>query len=146
MKKRIWFLLFTLSLSGGSVYAQLRQGTIMIHAGADAYKTDNDPLKIADKAQLGAEINFFVATQLPLNAGVEIQSKGNTALTLGLRYYLAKPVFLRFRGFLSKETDVALGIGYSRFFTSRWALEVLGDYYFQGKNLGLRVGISRFFR
>ena len=43
MKKKEYGFSFTfISLSGGSTYAQLRQSTIMIHAGADAYKTDNE--------------------------------------------------------------------------------------------------------
>ena len=145
--KKFWIFLFAIGcLTTSKSFAQLRQGTMMIHAGLDAFKTDNDPFKVGQKAQIGAEFNYFIVGRLPLNAGVEIQTQGTTALTLGLRYYIIKPIFLRFRGFLSKDTDVALGFGYSYFFNSKWAIEGIGDYYFKGGDLGLRVGFSRFFR
>ena len=115
----------------------------LVNFGIDIYKTDNrNPVKFVDKAQLSAELNYFLIRQLSLTVGVEAWTDQGIFFIPGARFYPVDPFFLRFRPLLGKDVDYALGFGYGRQLTGPWRLEVMTDYYFEYSDLALRVGVG----
>ena len=139
-------LLVLLSLSlciGSAAYAQ-SSNNIMIGGGLDLFKTDNNG--IGEKAQIGLELNYFVVSKMALTGGVDFWNPGPTNLILGMRFYPVKPLFLRFRGLIRDNSDLSLGMGYSHALNKNWRLEGSGDYYFNQREFGLRMGVAYIFR
>lgn len=139
MKRFFCLVIFSSLFAISSTQAQY-----LINFGIDAYKTDNhDPFEVADKAQFGAELNYFLIRQLALTAGVEYWTRQKRLSVIpGMRLYPIDPVFIRFRPLISGEVDFAAGVGYARRLTDTWRLEVIGDYYFENNRAALRVGVG----
>ncbi|MCC5919820.1 MAG: hypothetical protein LAT68_00995 [Cyclobacteriaceae bacterium] len=137
--KKIFFIAITLVL----INTQFSKAQLLIGGGLDLIKTDINA--IADKIQLGVEANYFVVSQLSLTGGLEVWSETGPQIAIGFRYYPISNVFIRFRGLVLQDTDVAVGMGYSKGLTRHLRLEVMGDYYVQGGDLGVRLGLARMF-
>lgn len=142
MKKAI-ILLILLSLSGWAsqeVKAQQGEGTYLVSGSLDLVKTDLPG--VIRRYQFGTELNYFHWYFLSFSGGYEFNYNRSNHVTLGSRYYPADPVFIRVRGLVGKDSDLALGAGYSYNVTYRLRLEGMVDYYAISQVAGLRAGVS----
>jgi hypothetical protein len=98
--------------------------------------------KVLERAQLGAEINYFYLHHLSFSGGYEYNINHPNQVTAGLRYYPLEPVFLRARALLGNGADLAMGAGYTYNLNYRLRLEGMTDYYLQRQALGIRVGLA----
>ncbi|WP_226389604.1 hypothetical protein [Penaeicola halotolerans] len=140
MKKYILTTLLVILIISPAVFAQ-SSGSFLISSGLDVYKTDNTG--IADKVQFGLEGNYFVTSNFTFTGGVDFWSQGpNSSIIIGSRFYPIEPLFLRFRGLLRDNSDIALGAGYQVPISYRLRLEGMADYYMNQRELGLRIGLA----
>ena len=139
MKKLLTVIVVFAGLGLGFSQAQ-STGDWMFGAGLDVFKTDNEEL--FDKTQLGLEANYFLVRNFALTAGLDIWSQGPTYIVLGTRFYPINPVFIKFRGLIGDEAELALGMGYAKSLNRNWRAEVGGDYFFNQGELAIRVGIA----
>ena len=134
MKKAILLLSAILFFAVSESKAQWR-----LAAGVDLLSTpffENVP-----KYRFGAEAQYFAANSLALTGGLEFIEK-DLGGSLGLRYYPINPVFLRFRGILKADSDLALGMGYAIGLNSKWRLETMADYFAVSNGFALRLGVA----
>lgn len=94
------------------------------------------------KTQLGFEGNYFLISKFAVTGGYEVWSNSPNHVVLGGRFYPINPVFVRFRGLISNNADVSLGMGYSKGLTNSLRLEIGGDYFANAGDLALRVGLG----
>lgn len=134
----ILFLVFILKPETG--HSQQAEGSIMISGGGDLARTDAPG--VIRRYQLGAELNYFHFHFLSFSGGYEFNYNRSNHVTLGGRFYPADPVFIRARGLLGKNSDIALGAGYSHNLSYRLRLEGILDYYAVSNVAGLRVGLG----
>lgn len=142
MKKSSLLIVIVLLLGFTKSYAQ-STGSIMIGGGLDLLKSDNK--KIADKAQVGFEVNYFLLRNYSVTGGLEIWTQGNESLVLGMRWYPVENIFARFRGLIGNKSEVSLGAGYWRNIDDHWRFEGIADLYFQG-DIAFRAGVAYLFR
>lgn len=140
MKKFILLSLTLLMFVFSESKAQQGEGTIMISGAADVVRTDLPG--VIRRYQAGLEANYFLRYFLSISAGYEFNYINPNQVTLGSRVYLVDPVFVRARGLIGSQSDVALGIGYSRNLGYRFRLEGMVDYYTVTQAAGLRGGLS----
>jgi hypothetical protein len=69
------------------------------------------------KYRFGVEANYFVANSFALTGGLEFIEK-DLGGSVGFRYYPINPVFLRMRGILNDNSDLAIG-NHGRLFCSK---------------------------
>jgi len=112
----------------------------MVSGAADVIRTDLPG--VIQRYQAGVEANYFVRYFLSLSGGYEFNHNNPNQITLGSRLYFADPVFIRFRGLIGSQSDVALGVGYSHNLGYRFRLEGMVDYYAVTGAAALRGGIS----
>ncbi|MFK7952736.1 MAG: hypothetical protein AB8B73_07790 [Ekhidna sp.] len=93
------------------------------------------------KYQLGVEANYFMQSSFALTGGLEFIEK-DVAGSLGMRYYPIDPVFLRMRGILSADSDLALGMGYAIKLNKKWRVETMADYFAVSSNFAIRLGLG----
>jgi len=141
MKKLITLIIF-LSLTDGVAFSQSR-GSFMVGAGGDAIKTDIR--NFADKAQVGAELNYFLLRNFTVTGGFEYWSAQQASFVLGMRYYPVRNLFARFRGLIGVN-QVDLGAGYSYPLNKNWKLEGIGDFYFDSSEFAFRIGAAYLIR
>lgn len=108
-------------------------------AGIDVLSTpffENIP-----KYRFGAEAQYFMANRFALTGGLEFIEKdlGGSA---GFRFYPINPVFLRMRGILKDNSDLALGMGYAIGLNNNWRLETMADYFAVSSGFAMRVGLA----
>lgn len=127
-------------LNIGQLEAQQAGGSFLISTGVDLIRTDLN--KLLERAQFGAEINYFYLHQLSFSGGYEYNINNPNQVTAGLRYYPLEPVFLRARALLGNGADLGLGAGYTYNLSYRMRLEGMTDYYVQRKAIGIRVGLA----
>ncbi|HLU89466.1 MAG TPA: hypothetical protein VKZ51_06490 [Cyclobacteriaceae bacterium] len=120
--------------------AQQAAGSYLLSSGIDLGRTDAPG--VIRRYQWGAELNYFYLHSLSFTGGYEFNYNRPNHLVLGSRFYPLEPVFIRVRGMLGRESDVALGAGYSYNLSYRFRLEGMLDYYAVSKVAGLRVGIG----
>ncbi len=111
----------------------------LLSGGFDFIKTDNNGL--FKKSQIGLEANYFVIRHFAVGAGAEIWGHQKDSFVMGVRWYFNEHVFTRFRALIGAN-DASLGLGYAYPLTNNIRLEGIGDYYFSGRALGIRAGIS----
>lgn len=140
MKKILLLFIAITTLVITESKAQQGEGTFMISGAADAIRTDIPG--VIRRYQAGLEANYFLRYWLSASAGYEFNYDRPNHVTLGSRIYLVDPIFVRVRGLLGRDSDVALGIGYSRNLGYRFRLEGMVDYYAVTQVAGLRGGIS----
>jgi hypothetical protein len=132
--------LITLLLMTTVAYAHAQSsGTFIISAGGDFIKTDIR--NFADKAQIGAELNYYLLRNFTVSGGFEFWSAGRESLVLGMRFYPHPNIFTRFRGLIGAN-QVALGGGYSYPINKKFKLDGIGDFYFDSSEFAFRVAIS----
>ena len=129
-----------LLINTAKLQAQQAGGSFLVSAGMDLIRTDL--YKILERAQFGAEVNYFYRHHLSFSGGYEYNINHPNQVTAGLRYYPLEPVFLRARALLGNGADLGLGAGYTYNLTYRLRLEGITDYYIQRKALGVRVGLA----
>ncbi|MGJ3234301.1 hypothetical protein [Marivirga sp.] len=134
MKKFILLLSFMSLLAISELKAQWR-----LAAGIDVLSTpffENIP-----KYRFGAEAQYFMANRFALTGGLEFIEKdlGGSA---GFRFYPINPVFLRMRGILKENSDLALGMGYAIGLNNNWRLETMADYFAVSGGFAMRVGLA----
>jgi hypothetical protein len=133
--KKILFLFGLISLLAISESkAQWR-----LAAGIDVLSTpffENIP-----KYRFGVEAQYFMANRFALTGGLEFIEKdlGGSA---GFRFYPINPVFLRMRGILKDNSDLALGMGYAIGMGNNLRLETMADYFTVSSGFAVRVGLA----
>lgn len=138
--KCIVFIAGMCILNMGHLEAQQAGGSFLVSAGGDLIRTDLH--KILERAQFGAEVNYFYLHQLSFSGGYEYNINNPNQVTAGLRYYPLEPIFLRARALLGNGADLGIGGGYTYNLTYRLRLEGITDYYVQRGAVGVRVGLA----
>ena len=133
-------LLLLLFCDAISTYGQQAEGSYLVSGGMDLGRTDAPG--VIRRFQMGAELNYFYLHSLSFSGGYEFNYTRPNHLTLGTRFYPVEPIFLRIRGLIGSDSDIALGAGYTHFLSYRVRLEGMLDYYAITKVAGLRVGIG----
>ena len=141
MKKYSLLILIVFLLGFARSNAQ-STGSIMAGGGLDLLKSDIN--NIADKSQVGFEVNYFLLRNYSVTGGLEIWTRGNESLLLGMRWYPVENIFARFRGLIG-ENEVSIGAGYWRNIDNNWRFEGMADLYFQG-DVAFRAGVAYLFR
>ncbi|SHM40287.1 hypothetical protein SAMN04488057_101336 [Cyclobacterium lianum] len=121
-------------------HAQQAAGSFLISSGLDLVRTDIQG--IFQKAQLGAEVNYFHLHQLSFSGGFEYNTAGANQITGGLRFYPLEAAFIRARALVGNNADLGLGAGYTYNITYRMRLEGIADYYVQNQTLGARITLA----
>ncbi|MEQ8546855.1 MAG: hypothetical protein RIC03_03040 [Cyclobacteriaceae bacterium] len=93
------------------------------------------------KYRLGAEINYFMQSSFALTGGLELIEK-DLGASAGVRYYPINPVFLRMRGILSENTELALGMGYAIKLNKNMRVETMADYFAVNNDFAIRLGLG----
>ncbi|MBD3629755.1 hypothetical protein [Cyclobacterium sp.] len=142
MKKKLIPTLCLLLLLGGITigHAQQAAGSFLISGGMDLIRSD--VRGIFQKAQIGAEINYFHLHHLSFSGGYEYNTEGPNQITGGLRFYPLEAAFIRARALVGNNADLGLGAGYTYNFTYRMRLEGMADYYVQNQTLGARITLA----
>ncbi|AWW30924.1 hypothetical protein DN752_12735 [Echinicola strongylocentroti] len=141
MKKMIMLLAFPLFLWGGqAVMAQQAEGSYLVSGGLDLARTDAPG--VIKRYQIGLEANYFHWYNISFSGGYEFNYNRPNQVTLGGRYYPLEPAFLRVRGLIGKDSDVAIGAGYTVNLSYRVRLEGMVDYYAVTNVAGLRAAIG----
>lgn len=140
MKKIMAIVCMTLGLCVTESYGQQAAGSYLLSGGIDLGRTDAPG--VIRRYQAAAELNYFHLHSLSLSGGYEFNYDRPNHVTLGARFYPIEPVFIRARGLLGKNSDFALGAGYSHSLSYRFRLEGMLDYYAVSNVAGLRVGIG----
>lgn len=134
MKKLFTIVILVLAFNVMESKAQWR-----IAGGLDLLSTpffENVP-----KYRFGVEANYFVASSFALTGGLEFIEK-DLGGSVGLRYYPINPVFLRMRGILKDNSDLAIGMGYAIGLNSKWRLETMADYFAVSSGFAIRLGVA----
>ncbi|MDN3669031.1 hypothetical protein QWY93_06805 [Echinicola jeungdonensis] len=120
--------------------AQQAEGSYLISGAIDLVRTDAPG--VIRRYQIGTEINYFHRHFLSFSGGYEFNYNHSNQVTLGARAYPFEPLFARIRGLVGKESDVAIGLGYTFNASYRIRFEGMVDYYAISNVAGLRAGIS----
>ena len=140
MKKIAGTTLILICLLFTAGYGQQAAGSYLLSGGIDLARTDAPG--VIRRYQAAAELNYFYLHSLSFTGGYEFNYNRSNHVTLGSRFYPIEPVFIRARGLLGKNSDFALGAGYSHNLSYRFRLEGMVDYYAVSNVAGLRVGIG----
>jgi len=140
MKKTLGVALVLICLLYSTGYGQQAAGSYLLSGGIDLGRTDAPG--VIRRYQAAAELNYFHLHSLSFSGGYEFNYNRPNHVSLGTRFYPIEPVFIRARGLLGKNSDFALGAGYSYNVTYRFRLEGMVDYYAVSNVAGLRVGIG----
>ncbi|GGF32464.1 hypothetical protein GCM10011339_20790 [Echinicola rosea] len=120
--------------------AQQAEGSYLVSGGLDLARTDAPG--VIKRYQIGLEANYFHWYNISFSGGYEFNYDRPNQVTLGGRYYPLEPAFLRVRGLIGKDSDVALGAGYTVNLSYRVRLEGMVDYYAVTNVAGLRAAIG----
>ena len=140
MKKLQVVLLLLFAFVYSSGLAQQAAGSYLLSAGLDLARTDAPG--VIRRYQMAGELNYFHLHSLSFSGGYEFNYNRPNHVTLGSRVYPIEPAFIRVRGLLGRNSDIAFGAGYSHNFSYRFRLEGMVDYYAVSNVAGLRVGIG----
>ncbi|HLW20545.1 MAG TPA: hypothetical protein VKX33_09485 [Cyclobacteriaceae bacterium] len=140
MRKVLGIMVVLIGLFYTSGHAQQAEGSFLLSGGVDLARTDAPG--VIRRYQMAAELNYFHLHSLSFSGGYEFNYDRANHVTLGSRFYPIEPVFVRVRGLLGENSDIALGAGYSHNFSYRFRLEGMADYYAVSNVAGLRVGLG----
>lgn len=140
MKRILGITIVLIGLFHTSGYGQQAAGSYLLSAGIDLAKTDAPG--VIRRYQMAGELNYFHLHSLSFSGGYEFNYDRSNHVTLGSRFYPIEPAFIRVRGLLGKNSDLAFGAGYSHNLSYRFRLEGMVDYYAISNVAGLRVGIG----
>lgn len=139
MKKTIAILIIIVLVRTDG-FGQQAAGSFLFSGAMDLGKTDAPGL--IRRFQVGSELNYFHLHSLSFSGGYEYNYNRPNQLTLGSRFYPIEPVFIRLRGLVGKESDFALGVGYTYNVSYRFRLEGMVDYYAVSQVAGIRAGFG----
>jgi hypothetical protein len=114
----MWFPLGSFAQSASSYLIGLQ---------GDFVKTDNT--RLLDKAQFGAELNYFVTDHFTGTTGFEIWTDDEISFVIGGRWYPSQDGFLRIRGLVG-ENEISVGGGWVKPITNNLKFEAIADFYF----------------
>lgn len=117
-------------------------GDYLFHLQSDFVKTDN--AKLFAKAQIGAEVNYFVTDKITGSAGFEVWTGDEFSFVVGARYFPAEEGFIRLRGLIG-ENDLSLGAGWIMPIRDNLRFEAIADFYFS-VDFSIRGGLVYFLR
>ncbi|WP_200975326.1 hypothetical protein [Echinicola sp. 20G] len=120
--------------------AQQAEGSYLVSGAFDLARTDAPG--VIRRYQIGLETNYFHWYNISFSGGYEFNYNRPNQVTLGGRYYPLEPAFIRMRGLIGKDSDLAFGAGYTLNLSYRVRLEGMVDYYAVSNVAGLRAGIS----
>lgn len=140
MKRILGITAVLMGLLYSSGYGQQAAGSYLLSGGVDLARTDAPG--VIRRYQFGTELNYFHLHSLSFSGGYEFNYNRSNHVTLGSRFYPIEPAFIRVRGLLGKNSDVALGAGYTHHLSYRFRLEGMLDYYAVSNVAGLRVGLG----
>jgi hypothetical protein len=120
--------------------AQQAEGSYLLSGAGDLVRTDFPG--VITRYQLAGELNYFHLYNLSFSGGYEYNHHRPNQVSVGLRFYPLEPVFLRARGLIGSDSDLAFGVGYTHNLTYRLRLEGMVDYYAITHVAGLRAGIG----
>jgi hypothetical protein len=131
-------LLFFIALGSNVCFSQAKKD-LLIGLQLDLIKTNNSGY--FQRAQTGAEGNYFIHKKFAATGGVEYWS-GSRQLSLvtGARWYPIEDAFIRFRGLLGAN-DFAVGGGWSMPVKDKIRFEAMSDFYFAG-HITIRAGFT----
>jgi hypothetical protein len=112
-------------------------GDYMVGIQADLVKTDNTQL--FDKAQFGAEVNYFVTKNFTGTAGLEIWTGDELSFLLGARWFPSDEGFVRARALIG-ENDLSIGGGWVKPLNNNFRFEAIADFYFK-VDFSIRAGM-----
>ncbi len=140
MKGIVGFTIILMVMTSTPSYGQQAAGSYLLSAGLDLARTDAPG--VIRRYQMAGELNYFHLHSLSFSGGYEFNYNRPNHVTLGSRFYPIEPAFIRVRGLLGRNSDIAFGAGYSHNFSYRFRLEGMVDYYAVSNVAGLRVGIG----
>jgi hypothetical protein len=128
-------LIFTLltRLSFGQI-----AGDYLIGLQMDVVKTDNTG--ILEKAQFGAEVNYFVTRNFTGTTGLEIWTGNDLSFLIGARWFPNEDGFVRVRGLIG-ENDLSIGGGWIKPINDHFRFEAIADFYFK-VDFSIRAGLT----
>lgn len=138
IKLLICFLVF--GISGFAAKAQQAEGSYLLSASGDLFRTDFPG--VITRYQLAGEVNYFYLHNLSFSGGYEYNHNRANQVSLGMRFYPLEAVFVRARGLVGSDSDLAFGAGYTYNLTYRFRLEGMVDYYAISHVAGVRAGIG----
>ena len=84
-------------------------GNLLFGVGVDAFKTDYN--QAFEKAQIGLELNYFLRRNFTVTGGADIWINGKNNFVIGMRWYPADFLIIRFRGLIgANDWQLALAI------------------------------------
>lgn len=135
LQLRVIFLIF---LWLGALHAIAQDASdYVIGIHGDLVKTDN--ASMFGKAQLGAEVNYFVNNKFTVGTGVEVWTDEDFSFVIGARYYPGENGFIRLRGLVG-EDDLSVGAGWVKPLKENFRMEAIADFYFS-IDFSIRAGI-----
>jgi len=130
-------LLMLFSLFSLHAAAQIA-GDMAVGLQLDLVKTDNS--RLLEKAQIGAEFNYFVNRKITATTGFEIWTGDEISFFIGGRFYPTDETFLRVRGLVGAN-DVSIGGGWIKPISESLRFEAIGDFYFN-IDFAIRAGLT----
>ncbi len=138
---RIRFCIMIIGLLvGGTAMAQQAETSILVSGAADLVRSDIPG--VITRHQIGAEVNYFYLYNLSFSGGYEFNSAWGNQVSVGSRFYPLESAFIRLRGLVGSQSDLALGLGYTHNISYRIRLEGMVDYYAITRMAGLRAGLG----
>jgi hypothetical protein len=128
--------IFLFVLTSMSAFGQIA-GDFMVGFQMDVVKTDNS--KVFEKAQFGAELNYFVTRNFVGTTGFEVWTGDDLSFIVGARWFPNADGFVRLRGLIG-ENDVSLGGGWVKPINEKFRFEAIADFYFK-IDFSIRMGI-----
>ena len=119
------------------------KGSFLLGLGMDLYRTDNPGF--AERSQIGLEGNYFFNSKFSGTFGLDFWSDRQTLVVFGGRFYPVDPVFIKLRGLIGDDSDVSMGMGYTRGIGGNFSFEGGMDFYFDPGELGIRFGLTYLF-
>ena len=138
MKKHLLSLVLVLITS--TAFSQIAKD-LMIGANLDLIRSDQDGY--FEKAQVSAELNYFLTRKFTATGGVEYWTEHQQpSLVIGGRWFPVKEAFLRLRG-LAGANDIAIGGGWSKPLKPgrNWYFESMADVYTVHGYVAIRAGV-----
>ena len=134
MHRLVFIILFCLPGFQGS--AQIAED---LAVGLQMYLVKTDNLRLLEKAQIGAEVNYFITKKITATTGIEVWTNDEVSFLIGGRFYPAPETFIRLRGLVGAN-DVSIGGGWIKPLSETLRFEAIGDFYFK-VDFAIRAGL-----
>ena len=131
-----FLFVFLLSVAEFPAAAQIAED-LAVGLQLDLVKTDNS--RLFQKAQFGAEVNYFITKKITATTGFEIWTGDEISFLIGGRYYPTPETFIRVRGLVGAN-DMSIGGGWIKPLSETLRFEAMGDFYFN-IDFAIRAGL-----